>query len=116
MAHVFARFISILNVHAGVKTGHQPDTKHLLPSLAAFRPTFLLAVPRVLEKIVNSAEQKAEAEGSGRLFRKAVEVAVQYSEAQKAGMVPVHLKLQHALFNNSYTTPCERRWAGVSGM
>ena len=60
-AHVFARFISILDVHAGVKTGHQPDTKQLLPALGSFQPTFLLAVPRVFEKVYNSAEQKAEA-------------------------------------------------------
>ena len=59
-AHVFARFISILDVHAGVKTGHQPDTKQLLPALGSFQPTFLLAVPRVFEKVYNSAEQKAE--------------------------------------------------------
>ena len=48
-AHVFARFISILDIHAGVRTGHQPDTKQLLPALGSFKPTFLLAVPRVFE-------------------------------------------------------------------
>jgi hypothetical protein len=70
-AHVFARFISILDVHAGVKTGHQPDTKQLLPALGSFQPTFLLAVPRVFEKVYNSAEQKAEAGGRGKIFRAA---------------------------------------------
>ncbi|TPX03098.1 AMP-binding protein, partial [Schumannella luteola] len=54
-AHVFARFISILGVHAGVKVGHQADTKQLLPALGSFQPTFLLAVPRVFEKVYNSA-------------------------------------------------------------
>ncbi len=49
-AHVFARFISILDIHAGVRTGHQPDTKQLLQALGSFKPTFLLAVPRVFEK------------------------------------------------------------------
>ncbi len=70
-AHIFARFISILDIHAGVKTGHQPDTKQLLPALGSFKPTFLLAVPRVFEKVYNSAEQKAEAGGKGKIFRSA---------------------------------------------
>jgi long-chain acyl-CoA synthetase len=48
-AHIFARFIAIICVHSGVKVGHQADTRQLLPSLASFRPTFLLAVPRVFE-------------------------------------------------------------------
>ena len=68
-AHVFARFISVLCVHAGVRVGHQPDTKQLLPSLGSFKPTFLLAVPRVFEKVYNVSEQKAEAGGKGRIIR-----------------------------------------------
>lgn len=100
LAHIFARFISVLNVHAGVKTGHQPDTKQLLPSLGSFKPTYLLAVPRVFEKVYNSAEQKAEAGGKGKIFRKAADVAVAHSIAkQKGGSIPLGLKLQFALFD-----------------
>jgi long-chain acyl-CoA synthetase len=98
-AHVFARFISILNIHAGVKTGHQADTTQLLPALATFQPTYLLAVPRVFEKVYNAAEQKAEAAGQGVIFRKAAEVAVAYSQAVEAGKVPARLKLQFVLFD-----------------
>ena len=98
-AHVFARFISVLCVHAGVKVGHQADTKKLLPALASFKPTFLLAVPRVFEKVYNSAEQKAEAGGKGKIFRAAADVAVEYSKASKAGRVPLGLKLKFALFD-----------------
>ncbi|MBG6237917.1 long-chain acyl-CoA synthetase [Mycetocola sp. CAN_C7] len=100
LAHIFARFISVLNVHAGVKTGHQPDTKQLLPSLGSFKPSYLLAVPRVFEKVYNSAEQKAEAGGKGKIFRKAADVAVAHSIAkQKGGSIPIGLKLQFALFD-----------------
>ncbi|MET0844361.1 MAG: AMP-dependent synthetase/ligase, partial [Mycetocola sp.] len=100
LAHIFARFISVLNVHAGVKTGHQPDTKQLLPSLGSFKPSYLLAVPRVFEKVYNSAEQKAEAGGKGKIFRKAADVAVAHSIAkQKGGSIPLGLKLQFALFD-----------------
>ena len=98
-AHIFARFISVLSVHAGVKVGHQPDTKLLLPSMASFRPTFLLAVPRVFEKVYNSSEQKAEGNGKGKIFRKAADVAIAHSKALDAGSVPLGLKLQFALFD-----------------
>jgi len=98
-AHIFARFISVLSIHAGVKVGHQPDTKLLLPSMASFRPTFLLAVPRVFEKVYNSSEQKAEGGGKGKIFRKAADVAIAHSKALDEGSVPLGLKLQFALYD-----------------
>ncbi|PPH23582.1 AMP-dependent synthetase/ligase [Rathayibacter toxicus] len=98
-SHVFARFISILCVHGGVKVGHQANIKKLLPALASFKPTFLLAVPRVFEKVYNSAEQKAEAHGRGKIFRRAADVAVAHSRAVQAGSVPFILHLQFLLFN-----------------
>ncbi|MBK4347739.1 AMP-dependent synthetase/ligase [Lacisediminihabitans changchengi] len=99
MAHVFARFISVLNIYGGVKTGHQSDTKQLLPAMASFQPTFLLAVPRVFEKVYNSSEQKAEAGGRGRIFRKAAEVAIAHSKALDAGSVPFGLSIQFAVLD-----------------
>lgn len=95
LAHVFARFISVLCVHAGVRVGHQADTSQLVPALGSFQPTFLLAVPRVFEKVYNSAEQKAEASGRGRAFRWAVDVGVRWSEATTAGRVPLGLAVQY---------------------
>lgn len=99
LAHIFARFISVLGVVGGVKVGHQPDTKLLLPSMGSFKPTFLLAVPRVFEKVYNSSEQKAETGGKGKIFRKAADVAIAHSKAVDAGHVPLGLKLQFALFD-----------------
>jgi len=99
-AHVFARFISILNIHAGVKTGHQPDTKQLLPALGSFQPTYLLAVPRVFEKVYNSAEQKAEAGGKGKIFRAAAQTAVEHSRLLQEGKkIPFGMKIKFALFD-----------------
>ncbi|WP_243228104.1 long-chain fatty acid--CoA ligase [Microbacterium sp. CIAB417] len=99
-AHVFARFISILNIHAGVKTGHQPDTKQLLAALGSFKPTFLLAVPRVFEKVYNSAEQKAEAGGKGKIFRAAAQVAIDHSAYLQDGRrIPLGMKIKFALFD-----------------
>ena len=99
LAHVFARFISVLCIHGGVKVGHQPDTKLLLPSLGTFKPTFLLAVPRVFEKVYNASEQKAEAGGKGKIFRAAADAAIAHSKAVDAGHVPLGLKLKFALLD-----------------
>lgn len=99
-AHIFARFISVLNIHAGVKTGHQPDTKQLLPALGSFKPTYLLAVPRVFEKVYNSAEQKAEAGGKGKIFRAAAHTAIEHSRLLQEGKkVPFLTKIKFALFD-----------------
>ncbi|WP_243226050.1 long-chain fatty acid--CoA ligase [Microbacterium sp. CIAB417] len=99
-AHVFARFISILNIHAGVRTGHQPDTKQLLPALGSFKPTFLLAVPRVFEKVYNSAEQKAEAGGKGKIFHAAAAAAIEHSRLVEEGRrIPLGLRIKFALFD-----------------
>ncbi|WP_423923971.1 AMP-dependent synthetase/ligase [Frigoribacterium sp. 2-23] len=98
-AHVFARFIAVMSVHAGVKVGHQADTKQLLPALASFRPSFLLAVPRVFEKVYNSAEQKAESGGRGAIFRRAADIAIAHSKALDEGRVPLPLRLRFALYD-----------------
>lgn len=100
LAHVFARFISVLCVHGGVKVGHQPDTKNVAPAMQSFKPNFLLAVPRVFEKVYNSAEQKAEAGGKGKIFRKAAYTAIAYSKALDTAKGPsLGLKIQHAVFD-----------------
>jgi long-chain acyl-CoA synthetase len=99
LAHVFARFISVLCIHGGVKVGHQADTKQLLSSLGSFKPTFLLAVPRVFEKVYNSSEQKAEAGGKGKIFRAAADAAIAHSKAVDAGHIPLGLKLKFAVLD-----------------
>ena len=82
LAHVFARFIQVLCIPSGATIGYTPDPKQLLPDLATFRPTFILAVPRVFEKVYNSAEQKAAASPVRlRLFRWAAQVSIAYSRA-----------------------------------
>lgn len=100
LAHVFARFINVLCVHAGIKVGHQPDSKNVGPAMVSFKPHFLLAVPRVFEKVYNSAEQKAEAGGKGKIFRKAAYTAIAYSKALDTPEGPsLGLKIQHKLFD-----------------
>lgn len=99
LAHVFARFIEVMAVGAGVNVAHTADIKDLLDDLKSFQPTFLLVVPRVFEKVYNSAQQKAEANGKGKIFNRAAAVAIEWSRADEAGKVPLGLKLQHKLFD-----------------
>lgn len=99
LAHVFARFIQVVVVQAGAQLGHTPDLKNLLPDLATFRPTFLLAVPRVFEKVYNSAEQKAIDAGRGRIFARAADVAQRWSRAQDTGKTSLFLRAQHTVFD-----------------
>jgi long-chain acyl-CoA synthetase len=99
LAHVFARFISVLAVAAGTTVAHTPDIKNLLPDLQSYRPTFILAVPRVFEKVYNSALTKAEDGGKGAIFHRAAETAIAYSRAREEGKVGLGLRLKHALFD-----------------
>lgn len=100
LAHSFARLIQIGVVQARAKMGHIADVKNLVADLQSFRPTFLLSVPRVFEKVYNTAYQRAQAEGKGKIFAKAEAVAVAYSEALDTPSGPgLVLRTQHRLFD-----------------
>ena len=99
LAHVFARFIQVLCVESRVRMGHTPDVKNLLDDLSAFRPTFVLAVPRVFEKIYNSAAATADAGGKGRIFALAADAAVRWSQALDGRGPNIVLRAQHAIFD-----------------
>ena len=100
LAHVFARFIEVLCVHAGVTVGHQPDAKNVGPAMVKYKPDFLLAVPRVFEKVYNTAEQKAESSGRGKIFQAAVANGIAYSRALDTKAGPsLGLKLKHKIFD-----------------
>ena len=100
VAHVFGRMVQIGAITAGLHLAHCSDPVGRLPiDLGTFKPTFVLAVPRIFEKIYNGAEAKAEAAGKGKIFRKAADTAIAYSESlDKKHMSPV-LKLKHGLFD-----------------
>ena len=100
LAHVLARYVSAICVYSGIRVGHLADSRQVASVLPVFKPTFLLAVPRVFEKVYNGAELKAEAAGKGKIFRAAAEVAIEFSRAmdQKSGP-SLGLKLKHGLFD-----------------
>jgi long-chain acyl-CoA synthetase len=96
---VFARIIQVSCVQNRVRLGHTSDLTELLGDLGSFRPTFLLAVPRVFEKVYNGARHKAHAGGKGAIFDRAERVAVAWSRAQDARSAGLALRLQHRLFD-----------------
>lgn len=100
LAHSFARLLQIGVVQGRIRTMHTADVKHLVDDLGMFKPTFLLSVPRVFEKVYNGARQRAHADGKGAIFDRAEKVAIAYSEAQDSPGGPGFLlKLQHRLFD-----------------
>jgi long-chain acyl-CoA synthetase len=100
LAHIFARVIQTSSIRAGVTLGYSTGIPNLLEELGMFKPTFLLAVPRVFEKVFNGAQQKAHGDGKGKIFDRAAAVAEQYSRATTSGgKVPLGLKLQHTIFD-----------------
>lgn len=99
LAHVFARYIQTMCVVGGTKLAHTGDVKAVVDDLGAYRPTYILSVPRVFEKVYNSAEQKAKAGGKGKIFSKAAETSIEYSKALAAGHVPVTLRAKHFVFD-----------------
>ncbi|MGI9084496.1 MAG: AMP-dependent synthetase/ligase [Aeromicrobium sp.] len=99
LAHVFARIIQVGAIRAGAKLGHTADITDLVDHLGEFEPTFILAVPRVFEKVFNTASSKAYADGRGKAFDRAVQTAISYSRAQDSGKPGVALRTRHALFD-----------------
>jgi long-chain acyl-CoA synthetase len=100
VAHVFGRMVQIGAITAGLHLAHCSDpVGRLLPDLQSFKPTFVLAVPRIFEKVYNGAEAKAEAAGKGKIFRKAAEIAIAYSENLDAKKFNPLLTFKHALFD-----------------
>ncbi|WP_159620758.1 AMP-dependent synthetase/ligase [Ruania rhizosphaerae] len=97
LAHVFARLVSVLTICAGVPIGHVGDPTTLLSHIGAFRPTFILSVPRVFEKVYNSSEQKAAAGGKIKIFQWAAGVSTAYSRSLDEGGPGFALRTKYAL-------------------
>ncbi|MDX6275636.1 MAG: long-chain acyl-CoA synthetase [Frankiales bacterium] len=98
LAHVFARVIEVSCVFNRVQVAHSADIKNLLADFADFKPSFILSVPRVFEKVYTTAKQKAHADGKGKLFDRAESIAVKYSQGMDRGAAGPLVKLEHAVW------------------
>lgn len=98
LPHVFARIVAVGAVSAGVRLAHSPGIATLTEDLAAVRPTFLLGLPRVFERLFTTASQQATADGRGARFERGARVAIAWSRGLETGRAPVGVRAQHALF------------------
>jgi long-chain acyl-CoA synthetase len=100
LAHVFGRLVEVASVMAPIRLGHVPDIKNLTDDLQGFRPTLILGVPRVFEKVYNTARATAQAGGKGRIFDKAAATAIEYSRALDTPSGPsLKLRFSHRVFD-----------------
>jgi long-chain acyl-CoA synthetase len=116
LAHVLARVIAVGAVRSRVRVGHCAELRGLLEDIAEFQPTFLLAVPRVFERIYNLSSQEAAADGRGRVFGRAADTAISYSRAldrdARPGRPGVLLRLRHAAYDRLVYARIRAAWGG----
>ncbi len=99
IAHVFGRMIQFGAIHAGLHLAHCGDINRLPQDLGTFKPTLVLAVPRIFEKVYNGAENKAREAGKSKIFQKAVDIAVEYSESIDSGILSMKSRALHLIFD-----------------
>ena len=99
IAHVFGRAIQLGAIATGCTLGHTADIKNLIADFGGYQPSFVLSVPRVFEKVYNTAKQRAHADGKGKIFDRSEAVAIRYSEALDLRGPGLALRLQHAVFD-----------------
>ncbi|CAA9357725.1 MAG: Long-chain-fatty-acid--CoA ligase @ Long-chain fatty-acid-CoA ligase, Mycobacterial subgroup FadD15 [uncultured Nocardioidaceae bacterium] len=99
LAHVFARVVQVGAVQAGVRLGHCSDVRQLGEDLRSFRPTFLVGVPRLFERIFTLASQQAASNGRGRRFDRATDAAIAYSRALDSGRPSPLLRSRRVAFD-----------------
>ncbi|WP_193392955.1 AMP-dependent synthetase/ligase [Gordonia phthalatica] len=99
LAHVFARVVAVAALESGVILGHTSDIPNLIADFDVFKPNYVLSVPRVFEKVYNTAEQKAIDGGKGKIFALAADTAIEYSRAVENGGPSLLLKVKHTVFD-----------------
>jgi long-chain acyl-CoA synthetase len=99
LAHIFARVAQVVSIERGSKIAYSTGVPQLMEELQMVRPTWMFSVPRVFEKIYNSAKQKADADGKGKVFDLAAKVAVNYSTEEQAGKVSLPTRIAHSVFD-----------------
>ncbi len=99
LAHIFARLVQVGSINQGVKIAFSTGIPNLLEELAMVKPTFLFSVPRVFEKVYNGAVKKAEDDGKGAIFGRAVDTAIEFAKQSEAGKVGLGTKIMHTIFD-----------------
>lgn len=112
LAHVLGRGAQVYCAEGGMQVAHCPNPKLLVGDMSSFAPTFLVAVPRIFEKIFNASQQKAHEGGRGAVFERAAQVAIDYGRARTAGAPSPWLRLQHVVFDRLVYKKIRRAMGG----
>ncbi|GAA5108445.1 AMP-dependent synthetase/ligase [Haloechinothrix salitolerans] len=112
LAHVFARVVSVGCIENRVRLGHTNDLPNLIPDLMAFKPEYVLSVPRIFEKIYNATEQRAQDGGNGEVFAEAARTAVEYSKALQSGNLAPALAERRSSFDPLVYAPLRAALGG----
>jgi long-chain acyl-CoA synthetase len=99
LAHVLGRGAQVYCAVGGMQVAHCPNAKLLPGDMLSFRPTFLVGVPRIFEKIFGASQQKAHASGRGGIFDRATAVAIEYGRDRSGGRPSLRLRVEHAVFD-----------------
>lgn len=118
LAHVLARGLQLVCLAGGMRIAHLSDPREVVPALAELRPTFLVVVPRVLQKVHAAAGAAAAARHLGRVWASAQRTAVAWGrhleavDAGEAGRAPLGLRLRHALYERLFYGRLRERLGG----
>jgi long-chain acyl-CoA synthetase len=99
LAHVWARLVEVACMSSGVTIYYATGIPQLTEELAMVKPTWIFSVPRVFEKIYNAAKQRADSDGKGAIFDRAVTVAVEYSKGLDTGHRNLWNRIQYRVFD-----------------
>lgn len=99
LAHSFAQVVQVGCVSTGITIGFSTGTPQLVEELAMFKPRWVFSVPRVFEKVYNTAKARADADGKGSIFDLAVKTAISYARQDQAGSIKLTTRLAHGLFD-----------------
>jgi long-chain acyl-CoA synthetase len=99
LAHTLTKIIALVGMEWGIKLAFATDLAQLPEELAIVRPTMIVAVPRVFEKVFDRAQHKADADGHGRIFDRSVDVAGRWSKNRAAGRVDPVNRVAHAVLD-----------------
>ena len=99
LAHIFARVAQVVSIERGSKIAYSTGVPQLMEELQMVRPTWMFSVPRVFEKIYNTAKQRADADGKGRIFDLAAKTAINFSTEKQAGKVSLPTRIAHSVFD-----------------
>lgn len=112
LAHSLTKGYALFGVEHDMSAAFATDVAHLAEEFPLARPTVIAAVPRIFEKVYEGARQKAVADGKGRIFDKAADVAIDWSRQRTEGRVRPTTAAAHWVFDKLVYTKLRAAFGG----